>query len=95
LKKGKDLDWKRLLQRTEQHWHLLLSHLVLFQFVYPSDFHDVIPKWVFDELMGKAYEQYDLPAPLERVCRGTIIDNTQYEVDVKEWDYRSSTIKTV
>lgn len=95
LKKGKDLDWDRLLMRLEQHWHLLLAHLILFQFVYPSDFHDIIPKKVFDELIARANEQYDLPQPMERVCRGTIIDNTQYEVDVKEWDYKASTIKTV
>jgi hypothetical protein len=30
-----------------------------------------------------------------RVCRGPVIDNTQYSVDVKEWGYKSFTIKTV
>lgn len=95
LKYGKNLDWKRLLERLDQHWHLLLSHLILFQFVYPSDFHEIIPKWVFDELMNRAREQYDIPSAVERVCRGPMIDNTQYSIDVKEWDYKSYTIKTV
>ncbi|HRO43433.1 MAG TPA: nucleotidyltransferase [Flavipsychrobacter sp.] len=95
LKYGKNLDWKRLLQRLDPHWHLLLAHIILFQFVYPTDFHDIIPKWLFDELVSRANDQYELPSQVERVCRGPIIDNTQYSVDVKQWDYKSSTIKTV
>ncbi|HEX2532923.1 MAG TPA: hypothetical protein VHK69_04255 [Chitinophagaceae bacterium] len=94
LKKGKDLDWKRLLRRLDRHWHLLLSHLLLFQFVYPSDYREIIPQWLFEELLERARTQYDLPSPMEKVCRGTIIDNTQYQVDVKEWGYLASTIKT-
>jgi len=95
LKQGKELDWKRILDRIDKHWHLLLSHVILFQFVYPSEFHDIIPRWLFDELMRRAQEQYELPHPVEKVCRGTIIDNTQYEVDIKEWNYKACTIKTV
>src|SRR4051812_31499782 len=55
LKYGKKLDWNRVLFRMEQHWHLLLSQLLLFQFVYPADFHEIIPKWLFDELMKRAH----------------------------------------
>ena len=29
------LDWSRLLMRFEEHWEVLLSHLVLFRYVYP------------------------------------------------------------
>lgn len=95
LKHGKNLDWHRLLKRLDPHWHLLLSHLIMFQFVYPSDFHDIIPRWLFDELMNRAHEQYDLPSAVEKVCRGPVIDNTQYSVDIREWHYKSYTIKTV
>lgn len=95
LKHGKNLNWERLLRRLDAHWHLLLSHLLLFQFVYPSDFHEIIPRWLFDKLIRRANEQYDLPSPVERVCRGPVIDNTQYCIDVKEWNYKSYTIKTV
>jgi len=95
LKYGKNVNWERLLKRLNAHWHLLLAHLILFQFVYPSDFHEIIPRWLFDELMKRAHEQYDLPPTVERVCRGPVIDNTQYSVDIKEWDYKSYTIKTV
>ena len=95
LKYGKKLNWERLLRRMDAHWHLLLAGLITFQFVYPADFTEIIPRWLFDELVKRAQEQYDLPAPMERVCRGPVIDNTQYSVDVKEWDYKSYTIKTI
>jgi hypothetical protein len=95
VKHGKKIDWNRLLNRIGPHWNLLLAHVVLFQFVYPTDYHEIIPKWLFDELMDRAKEQYELPPQVEKVCRGPIIDNTQYSIDVKEWDYKSCTIKTV
>jgi hypothetical protein len=95
LKQGKELDWKRLMVHLEQHWHLLLAQLIMFQFVYPSDYHDIIPRWVFDELMARAHEQYDLPPSLEKVCRGPIIDQTQYSTDIKEWNYKVTTMRTV
>lgn len=95
LRYGAKMDWKHLLFRLDQHWHLLLSQLLIFQFVYPSEYQDIIPRWLFDELMDRAKEQYDLPAPVARVCRGPIIDQTQYQVDIKEWDYKVTTMKTV
>lgn len=95
LRHGKQLDWKHLLFRLDQHWHLLLSQILLFQFVYPSEYRDIIPDWLFQELMRRAQEQYDLPPAVERVCRGPIIDQTQYQIDIKDWDYKVCTIKTV
>lgn len=95
LKTGKQLYWKRLLYHMEQHWNLLLSQLIIFMFVYPSDFHEIIPRWIFDELMARSYEQFDLPSSVERVCRGPIIDQTQYSMDIKEWNYRVMTMRTV
>jgi hypothetical protein len=95
LKHGKELNWKRLLSRIDPHWHLLLMQLLQFQFVYPSEYRDIIPEWLFEELIRRAQEQYHLPSPYEKVCRGPIIDNTQYEVDIKEWNYKSYTIMTV
>jgi hypothetical protein len=91
---GKRMDWKRLLSRLDAHWNLLLAHLIMFQFVYPSDFHEIIPRWLFDELMERAKEQFDLPPCQVRVCRGLVIDNTQYAIDVKQLDYRAATIIT-
>lgn len=94
LRYGKHIDWKRLLARLDNHWHLLFAQIIVFQFVYPADFHEVIPRWLFDELMHRAHTQYELPPSLERICRGPFIDNSQYCVDVREWNYKSYTIKT-
>ena len=94
LKHGKNLDWKRLFGKMDQHWQLLLSQLINFHFVYPAD-RDIVPRWLYDELMKRANEVYDLPAPIEKVCRGPIIDQTQYKTDITEWDYKVVTIKTI
>ena len=95
LKCGKALDWKRLFTRLDSHWLLLLDKLLLFQFVYPGDFRDIIPQWLFDELIKRAQEQYSIPASTEKVCLGPLIDNTQYKTDIIEWNFKSITIKTV
>lgn len=92
---GTNLDWHHLLFRLDQHWQLLLAQLVMFQFVYPADYQQIVPRWLYDELLRRAAEQFDLPSPEEKVCRGPMIDQTQYSVDIKDWDYKSYTIKTV
>ncbi|MBS7563651.1 nucleotidyltransferase [Mucilaginibacter sp. Bleaf8] len=92
---GDNLDWNQLMFRMDQHWQLLLAQLMSFQFVYPADYQQKVPRWVYDELLRRAHEQLDLPAATEKVCRGPMIDQTQYSVDIKDWDYKSYTIKTV
>lgn len=94
LKYGHSLNWKLLLMHLDQHWHLLLQNIIMFQFVYPGE-RDIIPKWLFDELMSRAHEQFDHAPAVEKVCRGPIIDNTQYRIDVTDWQYKALTIKTV
>lgn len=95
LKCGKQMDWKHVQDRLDPHWHLLLVDIILFQFVYPGDFMSCIPQWLFDDLMVRAQEQYKLPPPHEQVCRGPLIDSTQYAIDVREWNYKALTILTV
>lgn len=95
LKQGKNLDWKHLYDLLDPHWHLLLAEIILFQFVYPGDFRNIIPQWLFDELIVRAQEQYSLPQPYELVCRGPMIDSTQYGTDIREWGYKSYTIISV
>jgi predicted nucleotidyltransferase len=94
LKCGPTLDWEKLYRYMDRHWHLLLGQIINFQFVYPSD-RDLIPRWLFDDLMKRAQEQYSHPASVEKVCQGPIIDQTQYRVDITEWGYKALTIKTI
>lgn len=83
------------MDRLDAHWHLLLAQIIMFQFVYPNQYREIIPITVFNNLMRRAQQQYDLPAPMINVCRGPLIDNTQYSVDVKELNYKACTIMTV
>lgn len=92
LKKGHDMNWNKILSRLEQHWHLLLSQFLNFQFVYPSE-RDVVPKWLFEELLERAKDQYDLPVSHESICLGPLVEHSEYNVDIINWDYKVITVK--
>lgn len=53
---GESLDWPRLLARFGPHWRVLLSHLVLFGFAYPSQRHQ-IPQWVMTALTRRLLDE--------------------------------------
>jgi len=77
LARGLDMDWKRLLQRFRPHPLVLLTHLVLFQYVYPSE-KDRIPGWVWDDLLGRLEGERQGVNGAHPVCRGTLISRGQY-----------------
>jgi hypothetical protein len=91
LKYGKELDWKRLLQRMEAHWELLFAHIINFRFVYPSE-RTLIPKWLIKELLRRFEEQLSMPKPKDKITRGTMLSGTEYETDVKEWGFQSGSV---
>lgn len=80
------LDWVRLLDRFGDHWRVLLGHLVLFGYVYPSA-RDLVPRAVMGDLLGRLQRELDSPPPSERVCYGTVISREQYLTDVGVWGY--------
>jgi hypothetical protein len=82
-----ELDWERLLARFAQDWRVLLSHLVLFGFAYPTE-RDQVPRWVMRRLLGGLHEELDGPAAGDRVCRGTLLSREQYLHDVEALGYR-------
>ena len=94
LRYGKKLDWEWLWKHMETHWQLVLQQIMSFMFVYPSE-RDLIPKWLYDELLSRAKDLYEMPAPVEKICRGPLIDQTQYATDITDWDYKVVTIRTV
>src|SRR5216110_3044932 len=49
---AKEMDWKHLAGRFGPDWRVLLSHLVLFGYTYPSE-QGRIPGSVMDELIGR------------------------------------------
>lgn len=89
LKTGKMLDWKRLANRMETHWEILLNHLILFRFVYPSE-REIVPKWLLEDLFSRATQELALPIPKERICRGPLLSRLDYKIDVTEWGYKTT-----
>lgn len=80
------LDWERLLWRFGPRWRVLLSHLVLFGFIYPSE-RERIPAWVMEHLVSSLQTELVTPAPRTRVCQGTILSWDQYLGDVEAGEY--------
>jgi hypothetical protein len=83
---GPHIDWQRLLARFGSYWRVLLSHLVMFGFIYPSH-RDIIPAWLLDELIIRLRHDMISPPPSERTCQGTILSRAQYLVDIEHWGY--------
>jgi hypothetical protein len=82
---GPKLDWRRLLRRFGPHWRVLLGHLVLFGYVYPSE-RTAIPTWVLEELWQRLRRESAVPGG-ERVCQGTLLSREQYLPDIEQWGY--------
>src|SRR6478672_3053199 len=57
---GREMDWQRLLDRFGPQWRVLLAHLVMFGFIYPSE-RDVIPDWILGELMQRLGSEMSAP----------------------------------
>ena len=95
--RGSWLDWDRLLRRFGQHWPVLLSHLVLFSFIYPAE-RAQIPASVMRDLLDRQARVSAAAASInqcgtaDQVCNGTILSRTQYLVDVEQWGYRDARI---
>jgi hypothetical protein len=87
--RGPGLDWRRLLARYGPHWRVLLSHLVLFGFVYPGEQTNV-PAWVMEELVGRVLEELRAPPPDRHLCRGTLLSRMQYLKDIEDWGYHDA-----
>jgi hypothetical protein len=80
------LDWQRLLGRFDAHWRVLLSHLVLFGFIYPGE-RSLIPRWLMDELTERLRAETHAPPPQTAECAGTLLSREQYLPDVALYGY--------
>jgi len=89
---AQDLDWDRLLDRFGPHWRVLLSHLLLFGYIYPGE-RDLLPRRVLDTLLARWADE-GAPSPEEKkLCRGTILSRAQYLMDVEECGYRDARLE--
>ena len=88
---GSTLDWQRLLRRFDGHWQVLLSHLVLFDYIYPSERHQ-IPNWVVQQLTTRTLRLDRTKAGGLPVCRGTYLSRAQYLADITDWNYQDARV---
>ena len=85
------LDWPHLIHRFGPDWRVLLSHLVLFGYIYPGE-RARIPLAVLEELIARLRNEAKTAGP-ERLCRGTLLSRQQYLVDVREWGFRDARLE--
>jgi hypothetical protein len=83
LARGAQMDWSRMLRRFGRNWRPLLSHLVLFGFIYPNE-RTQIPAWVMRELLGRLERELGTPSATQKVCAGTLLSRQQYLHDVEQ-----------
>jgi len=86
---GDKLDWPHLVRRFGPDWRVLLSHLVLFGYIYPSE-QGRIPRSVMDELIERLRKE---SPGQEHLCRGTLLSRKQYLVDVGKWGFRDARLE--
>ncbi len=97
LSQAGHIDWNRLVDKTGEHWPLLLGQLMMFTYVYPEA-GGCIPPHVVDELLGRAREEFQRERTGERVTRGTLISRFSFSIDVNEWglrDLRQESIRRI
>ena len=92
LAHGERLDWKRLLERFGPHWRVLLAHLILYGFIYPSE-RSRVPPAVMQELLGRLQAEREQPDPTDPVCYGTLLSWSQYLGDVFGGAFRDARIR--
>lgn len=80
------IDWRRLLERFGDHWSILLTHLILFQYIYPGEA-DRIPSELRLDLLQRFRQ---LENPSRKICRGPLLAHMQYLFDIQRWGYRDA-----
>ena len=85
---GDSLDWERLVARVGENWPLLLSQILMFNFVYPG-YRSSVPKWVPERLLAQAASQMGRDEDKPEYTRGPLISRFSFMIDVREWGFTS------
>jgi hypothetical protein len=88
LARGPELDWERLRKRFDGHEQILLAHLILFTYIYPSE-RAQIPWPVVEELMQRVRDERP---PDKKLCRGTFISRAQYLPDIRDAGFEDARV---
>jgi hypothetical protein len=82
LAAGPTIDWSYLLDRFGSHWPVLLSHVVLFDFVFPSE-RGAIPERVRRTLFARSEDELGRDPPAIKLCRGPLLARRAYLRDIE------------
>ena len=85
------LDWPHLVRRFGPDWRVLLSHLVLFGYIYPGE-RDKIPSAIMDDLLARLRSEQRTTGD-KRTCNGTLLSRKQYLVDIRERGFRDARLQ--
>lgn len=88
---GETLDWPHLRKRFGRDWRVLLSFLVLFGYIYPSE-RQRVPLELWRELAELMAREQETPFS-DRVCRGTFLSRAQFLPDITELGYRDARLE--
>jgi len=85
---GEALDWERLVTRVGENWPLLLSQVLMFNYVYPG-YRTNVPGWVPETLLERARAQIGQDEDKPEFTRGPLISRFSFMIDVREWGFAS------
>ena len=86
-----EMDWPHLVRRFGPDWRVLLSHLILFGYIYPGE-RARIPIAVMEELITRLRSEANKAGP-ERLYRGTLLSREQYLMDVRKRGFRDARLQ--
>ncbi len=86
------LDWQHLVDRFGPDWRVLLSHLILFGYIYPTE-QARIPTAIMNHLIGRLRNDAAPADEHKRLCRGTLLSRKQYLVDVQRWGFHDARLE--
>jgi hypothetical protein len=92
LKWGERLDWHRLISRFGPHWRILLSHLILFGYIYPSERY-LIPAEVVSQLLDHLTGELAAPVCDGQPCQGPLLSRTQYRTDIEKMGFKDARLR--
>jgi hypothetical protein len=92
LMHGDKLDWTRVLDRFGPMWRVLLAHLTLYGFIFPSA-RSKVPVWLMEELLNRIRAEIGSPDAEDPVCYGTLLSWSQYLGDVLAGSFRDARIR--
>ena len=94
LSLGESLDWPRLVERTGEHWPLLLTQILTFHYVYPG-YRSNVPTWVLERLLERARTELTVSDTSLDFTRGPLISRFSFSIDVKEWGFEDPSVALI